>query len=572
MPQDFFFSEDGETSQVPQDFATGAPTGLVENFRQSFQSTRVAGRTDSHDLALSDAYEPVVDALNSGFRKAEGFTLVSPDRDKFFTNPYRGENNSPWVTGSGGMPAQEQRIWDEISRRRKVDPKFLGDLGATRQDFILATNARAKQQLERESDVSERATTGGTIGGFLGSMAGGFSDPVNLGTMALGAGPAKSILHAVAREAIINAGVEAATVPIVAQRRAEIGAPMTVGDAVTSILAAGAVGGIFGGGGELVTRGIKRLAKGAPLEELPDDELLAIVDHAKASDPDVKAASEVVAANADIDRQNPFDDTPSGVVRHREELARVTGQILDDGFTGSEPRPALSPSVAERLASFTDPAGPGQQEQIAALTHDIQAAMAPTPAVAPARPGMTATAAVPRDKLIQAVVGQESRGNPNAVSPKGARGTMQVMPGTNADPGFGVRPAADASESERARVGRDYLDAMMKRYDGNVSMALAAYNAGPGRVDQWAKTIGDPRRGGISEADWASRIPIKETRNYVPSVLQRAGVVPEEMPTVTLAEQVVDGEALPVIVPLHEALAEHDADDAFITTIEACLR
>lgn len=89
-------------------------------------------------------------------------------------------------------------------------------------------------------------------------------------------------------------------------------------------------------------------------------------------------------------------------------------------------------------------------------------------------------------------------------SSAGAVGRMQVMPGTNLDPGFGVRPAQDGSMEERARVGRDYLSAMVQRY-GNPAQAWAAYNAGPGRVD---KAI---QEGG---GDWLSRLP-QETQAYV---------------------------------------------------------
>lgn len=89
-------------------------------------------------------------------------------------------------------------------------------------------------------------------------------------------------------------------------------------------------------------------------------------------------------------------------------------------------------------------------------------------------------------------------------SKAGAQGKMQVMPGTNLDPGFGVRPAKDASDAERTRVGRDYLAAMLKRYGGDPAKAWAAYNAGPGRVDD-----------AIAEGgDWLARLP-KETRDYV---------------------------------------------------------
>jgi len=72
-------------------------------------------------------------------------------------------------------------------------------------------------------------------------------------------------------------------------------------------------------------------------------------------------------------------------------------------------------------------------------------------------------------------------------SPKGAKGEMQVLDGTNKDPGFGVKPAKDNSPEERARVGRDYLRAMLQRYDGDPAKAWAAYNAGPGTVDKALK-------------------------------------------------------------------------------------
>jgi hypothetical protein len=70
-------------------------------------------------------------------------------------------------------------------------------------------------------------------------------------------------------------------------------------------------------------------------------------------------------------------------------------------------------------------------------------------------------------------------------SPAGAEGAMQVMPGTQRDPGFRVRPAADNSEAENRRVGRDYFAAMLQRYRGDIRLALAAYNAGPARADAW---------------------------------------------------------------------------------------
>lgn len=90
-------------------------------------------------------------------------------------------------------------------------------------------------------------------------------------------------------------------------------------------------------------------------------------------------------------------------------------------------------------------------------------------------------------------------------SPKGAQGAMQVMPGTRIDPGFGVQPAKDDSDAERSRVGRDYLQAMVKNYAGDPAKAWAAYNWGPANVDAAVKEHG---------GEWLTHAP-KETQDYV---------------------------------------------------------
>ena len=110
-------------------------------------------------------------------------------------------------------------------------------------------------------------------------------------------------------------------------------------------------------------------------------------------------------------------------------------------------------------------------------------------------------------ELIDAVMRQESRGNPNAVSPKGARGTMQTMPGTEHDPGFGVQPLDPTKDlaQERERVGKDYLAALMNHY-GDANTALVAYNWGPGNTNKWLAAGADP-----------AHLPA-ETRHYVTSI------------------------------------------------------
>lgn len=131
-------------------------------------------------------------------------------------------------------------------------------------------------------------------------------------------------------------------------------------------------------------------------------------------------------------------------------------------------------------------------------------------------PGPMADAKGPiMPRLTGIVVGLEGGGslaNPKT-SPKGARGPMQVMPGTNSDPGFGVRPAQNDSETERARVGRDYLAAMMARYGNDPARAMAAYNGGPGRVDEAIRKNG---------SNWLAAMP-KETRDYVANGMKQLG-------------------------------------------------
>lgn len=121
------------------------------------------------------------------------------------------------------------------------------------------------------------------------------------------------------------------------------------------------------------------------------------------------------------------------------------------------------------------------------------------------------------DALFRSVIYQESRGlhvtegGYLVRSHAGALGITQVMPDTGRMPGFGVRPLRDSSKEEYIRFGRDYLIAMIKWFDGNLEMALAAYNWGAGSVEAAVRRHG---------ANWLNFAPL-ETRNYVRQVMER---------------------------------------------------
>ncbi|HTU83142.1 MAG TPA: lytic transglycosylase domain-containing protein [Candidatus Acidoferrales bacterium] len=111
--------------------------------------------------------------------------------------------------------------------------------------------------------------------------------------------------------------------------------------------------------------------------------------------------------------------------------------------------------------------------------------------------GASQSSGVPQG-LVRAVLMAESAGDPSAVSTAGAQGLMQLMPGTSASCGI----ANPFDPTENVQCGAGYLRSLLDRYHGNITLAVAAYNAGPGAVDRY---------GGVP--------PYAETQAYVARVL-----------------------------------------------------
>ncbi|MCA8933955.1 MAG: lytic transglycosylase domain-containing protein [Rhodospirillaceae bacterium] len=127
--------------------------------------------------------------------------------------------------------------------------------------------------------------------------------------------------------------------------------------------------------------------------------------------------------------------------------------------------------------------------------------------------------------LVLALMRRESEFDAGAISPAGARGLMQLMPATAAGVAgqLGIAHNVGMLTSDpghNIRLGSAYLASMLERFGGSYVLAIAAYNAGPSRVDNWLESLGDPRDPGIDVIDWLESVPIYETRNYVMRVLE----------------------------------------------------
>lgn len=152
--------------------------------------------------------------------------------------------------------------------------------------------------------------------------------------------------------------------------------------------------------------------------------------------------------------------------------------------------------------------------------------------------------------ILFSVVRSESAFQSDAGSPVGAMGLMQLMPGTGRETAAKLKlslPSIQALFEPKTNLvlGTAYLQRMLKNYDGNLAMAAAAYNAGPGRVAKWR-----PSSGCRATESWVEAIPFTETHSYVRRVLANAVVyawrLGEPTPSLhTLAPAVPAREASP---------------------------
>src|SRR5262245_4177637 len=202
------------------------------------------------------------------------------------------------------------------------------------------------------------------------------------------------------------------------------------------------------------------------------------------------------------------DELTPFLIRLGEQAAIATQVGLVAELAATTGRPHLVAQVGRYAAYY------GEPNHVAAFPiPEIAGLMRPPPGD-------------PEPALLMGLGRQESMFNPWVSSHAGARGLLQLIPRTAflmaRQLGLPYNPGRLVGDPDyNVRLGSHYLKTLLKHYDGEVALAVAAYNAGPRRVDEWIRLHGDPRRGDqFTLIDWIELIPFDETRNYVQRVLE----------------------------------------------------
>jgi soluble lytic murein transglycosylase len=240
----------------------------------------------------------------------------------------------------------------------------------------------------------------------------------------------------------------------------------------------------------------------------------------------MKIAPPATPTPEEIARFNSLDAVHAAVLAHKADLDRT----LVRAFLGqlrlhlnSEAELAMLAHLAEALgdtqmAIRIAKSGVGRGMNLIYYAYPVHRMPAYTPLRQPVETA-----------VILGLARQESEFNTAAVSGAGARGILQVMPMTARHICRDYKLKCDIprlmkDSAYNMMLGSAYVADRMEEFSGSYVLALASYNAGPGRAREWISEFGDPRSGKIDPIDWIHRIPIEETREYVQKVLSNIQV------------------------------------------------
>lgn len=135
--------------------------------------------------------------------------------------------------------------------------------------------------------------------------------------------------------------------------------------------------------------------------------------------------------------------------------------------------------------------------------------------------------------LVHAIIRQESRFKPDAISSAGAQGLMQIMPKTALHTAKKTKSRLGSLSDPNVNIplGCAHLRELLAHYNGSIVLSVAAYNAGVPAVQAWIQKYGDPRHPDVDLVDWIEKIPFAETRNYVQRVLENYAYYAQRLKT-----------------------------------------
>ncbi len=240
----------------------------------------------------------------------------------------------------------------------------------------------------------------------------------------------------------------------------------------------------------------------------------------------------------------PSTPAPNGALRAAflaDEVVRATALAAASGYEPMFKRFFLS--LAERARSPEDYALAGEfarnlgypQYAVRIAKKAMQQNIVLTALAYPvvSVPTQLAHGVTPEPALVLGITRQESEFDSRAVSSAGARGIMQLLPSTAKlvarQQSIGYDAGKLSDPAYNAKLGSAYLGSLIDNFGGSYALAIAAYNAGPGRVRQWMSENGDPRDPKVDVIDWVELIPFSETRNYVQRVLENTQVYRERL-------------------------------------------
>lgn len=330
---------------LPPRFARARATGFVENFGAALDATMVSFRTVSRPKIMSDAYDPIVMALNEGLN--ESFK---------FANPYLATPGDPVIGPSRrrrhGPEELSRRIWAEIVQRQAIEGGFdFPGIPESREKFEAGIVAQIKDILDEQRRVASSATTFGAIGGFAGGMVAAMTDPPNFLSLGIGAPAAWGVLRTAAVEGLINVGIEGASLPAIAAWRKHVGAGLTAEEALLQVSFAFGGGVLLGGGLKALRRFLNPAQETVNLSKA--DLLRATEGSAEA---EVRAAHQAARREVEADKRTlGTDGDEVGEARQRLDTATAAvDRDVEHGEAALSERPAFDPVPPERLATGDD--------------------------------------------------------------------------------------------------------------------------------------------------------------------------------------------------------------------------